>query len=203
VSRFLVVGLGNPGKKYEGTRHNIGFAAVSAFATKHNLQFSKRVIWESKVAEKKIDDFHLILMMPDTFMNRSGRAVSHLMKFFNLVASSLLVIIDDINIPFGRLRLRANGSAGGHRGLQSVGACLQTDQFIRLKIGVGDRSDGDLADYVLSRFSQKEEEIIPKILERVVNVVEIWLDKGFGHAVDYANQKFLEDPFNPSNGESK
>ena len=197
MNKFLIAGLGNPGRTYAGTRHNIGFEAVSAFANKHRLEFHQRLKWKAGVAEGRIGNADVVLMMPLTFMNESGAAVAPALHYLNVDLSRLLVIVDDIAIPVGQIRMRTDSSSGGHNGLKSVEEHLQTNRFARLRIGVGDRNEGDLASHVLGRFSKEEEQLVPKILERAVGAIEIWLEKGLNHAMDFANR----NPSNPSNGD--
>ncbi len=194
---FLIAGLGNPGKTYEGTRHNIGFEAVIALATKYRLEFRQRLKWKASIAEGKIGGADAILMMPLTFMNESGASIVPMMRYINLDLSHFLVIVDDIAIPMGQIRMRTESGSGGHNGLKSVEEHLQTNRYARLRIGVGDRKEGDLASHVLGQFSKEEKQLVPEILERVVRAIEIWLEKGLNHAMDFANR----NPSNPSNGD--
>lgn len=197
TDKFLIAGLGNPGKTYAGTRHNIGFDAVAALAAKHRLEFHQRLKWKGSVAEGKIGGADVILMMPLTFVNESGSAVVPAMRYMDVDLSRLLIIVDDIAIPMGQIRMRTDSSSGGHNGLKSVEEHLQTNHFARLRIGVGDRKEGDLVSHVLGRFSQEEQQLVPEILERAVKAIEIWLEKGLNHAMDFANR----NPSNPSNGD--
>ena len=197
AEKFLIAGLGNPGKSYVGTRHNIGFDAIAALAAKHKLEFQKRLKWKGSVAEGKVGEADVILLMPLTFMNQSGEAVVPLMRYFEVELNRLLAIVDDIAIPLGQLRMRTDSSSGGHNGLKSIEEHLQTNQFARLRIGVGDREVGDLESHVLGKFSEDEKELVPKILERAITAIEIWLEKGLNHAMDFANKS----PPNPSRNE--
>jgi PTH1 family peptidyl-tRNA hydrolase len=185
--RSIIVGLGNPGKAYERTRHNVGFEAVDKFALKHGLEFRKQLKFKGSVAEGKIGEDPVILLKPLTFMNLSGEAVALLVHYFQIDLSRLMIVTDDVALPLGQLRIRINSGPGGHNGLKSVEECLQTNRYPRLRIGVGDREEGDLADHVLSRFSLEEEKLIPGVLERVVQALEIWLDKGLTSAMNIAN----------------
>ena len=196
MHKFLIVGLGNPGKAYEGTRHNIGFALLRRLAEKHHLAFQERSKWESMIAEGVIDGSPLFLMMPMTFMNNSGQAVVPALKYLNVELAGLLVVVDDVAIPMGQLRLKLNSGSGGHNGLKSIEEHLQTNRFARLRIGVGDREEGDLSSHVLGRFSKEEGELLPVILERAIQSIEIWLNKGITSAMDFTNRS----PSNPSNG---
>lgn len=195
--KFLIVGLGNPGKTYEGTRHNIGFLFLKKLAQKYQLSFEKKSKWEAAIAEGMIDGSSVVLMMPQTFMNESGRAVAPALNYLNVELAHLLVVVDDVAIPMGQLRLKLNSGSGGHNGLKSIEEHLQTNRFARLRLGVGDREEGDLSSHVLGRFSKEEEKLIPEILERAVQTIEIWLSKGITRAMDFANKR----PSNPSNGE--
>ena len=189
VATALIVGLGNPGKTYDRTRHNVGFAAVEKFARKHGLEFKKQLKFKGSLAVGKIGDDPVILLMPLTFMNLSGEAVALVMHYFQIDLSRLLIITDDVALPLGQLRIRINSGSGGHNGLQSVEECLQTNRYPRLRIGVGDRQDGDLADHVLAKFTVEEDKLVPGVLDRVVQAVEIWLDKGLTSAMNLTNTK--------------
>lgn len=193
---FLVVGLGNPGKTYRGTRHNIGFALLERLAQKHHFEFREKLKWESMVAEGTIEDVSVALMMPLTFMNCSGQAVAPFLRYLNVDLARLLVVVDDVAIPMGDLRLKINSSSGGHNGLKSIEEHLQTNRFARLRIGVGDRKEGDLASHVLGKFSKEEAELIPGILDRACQAIEVWLKRGITSAMDFTNRS----PSNPSNG---
>ncbi len=187
MNRALIVGLGNPGKSYERTRHNIGFEAVEKLGKKHGLQFKKQLKFMGSIAEGLIGKDPVILLKPLTFMNLSGESVALVMHYYQIDLSRLIIVTDDVAIPMGQLRIRINSGSGGHNGLKSVEECLQTIRYARLRIGVGDREEGDLADHVLSRFSEEEEKLLPGVLERVVQAIEIWLDKGITSAMNYAN----------------
>lgn len=190
--RHLIVGLGNPGKTYEGTRHNVGYRVLDVVAEKEGLSFQKKQAWKGVVAEGSLGSSSVILFKPLTFMNESGVAVAHVMRYLGLELSGLLVVVDDVAIPLGQLRMRKGSGSGGHNGLQNIEDLLQTNDYARLRIGVGDRSEGDLADYVLSRFAKDEERLLPQILERAVDAIKIWLEKGLTSAMDFANKKFIE-----------
>jgi len=199
VATALIVGLGNPGKTYDRTRHNIGFAAVEKFARKNGLEFKKQLKFKGALAAGKIGEDPLILLMPLTFMNLSGEAVELVMHYYQIDLSRLLILTDDVALPLGQLRIRINSGSGGHNGLKSIEECLQTNRYPRLRIGVGDRDEGDLADHVLARFSEEEEKLIPGVLDRAVQAVEIWLDKGLTSAMNFANK----DSSTPSIGDEK
>ncbi|MBX7066941.1 MAG: aminoacyl-tRNA hydrolase [Parachlamydiales bacterium] len=199
VAQFLIVGLGNPGKTYERTRHNIGFEAVDILARKHGLEFKKQLKFKGSLAEGKIGEDEVRILKPLTFMNLSGESVALVMRYFQIDLSRLLILVDDVALPLGQLRIRINSGSGGHNGLKSVEECLQTNRYPRLRIGVGDRDHGDLSDHVLGRFSKEEETLLPSVLERVVQAVEIWLDEGLTSAMNYANKD--KNSSSPSIGE--
>ena len=154
---FLIVGLGNPGKKYEGTRHNAGFIALEALAEKLNVKVN-RVKFKAYVGEASLEGRRVLLMMPQTFMNLSGEAVTEAMRFYKLPPEKVLIMLDDITQPVGALRLRRKGSVGGQRGMRSIITLSGSEQFPRIKIGVGAKPhpDYDLKDWVLSKFTGED-----------------------------------------------
>lgn len=183
----LVVGLGNPGRKYDGTRHNVGFDVVDLLASRHRLE------WESAPAEALIAKWRaasVLLAKPLTFMNLSGQAVGDLLRFFKVDLADLLVVVDDVNLEVGRLRARPNGSAGGHNGLKSVIGLLGSDEFARLRVGVG-RGDRrlDLADHVLARFDPNEREDVAEMVGRAADAVELFTTDGIGQVMNRFNRK--------------
>ncbi len=159
---FLVVGLGNPGKKYEGTRHNAGFMALEALAQKWGVKVSK-VRFKSLCGEATVGEQRVLLMMPQTFMNKSGEAVREAMQFYKIAPPQVLVMFDDITAPVGNIRIRRNGSDGGQKGMRSIITLTGSDEYPRIKIGIGSKPhpEMDLAAWVLSHFSEKES---PKLL---------------------------------------
>ncbi len=197
----LVVGLGNPGPKYEGTRHNVGFAALDLLATRHFVQ------WEAAprgvpglIGRWRAAD--VVLAKPLTFMNLSGEAIVPLLHFYKIELPDLLVIVDEVQLETGRIRIRPEGSAGGHNGLKSIVASLGTMQFPRLRIGVG-RGDSrrDLADHVLARFEPDEREMIGDSVARAADAAEAFVDEGIEAAMNRFNRK-AEDG-NTDNGKSE
>jgi len=188
----LVVGLGNPGKEYEKTRHNIGFMAVDLLAQKNGLKFRKSEQFLGALAKGNIGNEPCILLKPHTFMNVSGESVVLTMRYHSIEVESLLVIVDDVDIHFGETRLKINSGPGGHNGLKSVEQVLQTNRYARLKLGVGDRQEGDLTSHVLGQFSPEEQTLLPALLERAVESTEIWIGKGITRAMDFANKKSID-----------
>lgn len=156
-AEFLVVGLGNPGKKYENTRHNAGFLAVTALAEKLGATVD-RLKFHALTAQASVEDTRVLLMMPQTYMNLSGQAVAEALRFYKLPPERVLVMSDDIALPVGALRLRRRGSDGGQKGLRSIIEQTGSEDFPRIRLGVGEkpRPDYDLADWVLSRFTAQE-----------------------------------------------
>lgn len=167
---FLIAGLGNPGKQYEATRHNAGFMAVEALADKLGTRVN-RVRFKSYCGETEIEGRRVLLLMPQTFMNNSGEAVREAMQFYKLPPERCLILFDDISLPVGTIRVRRKGSDGGQRGMRSIILLTGSDQFPRVKIGIGDKPhpDYDLASWVLSRFTKEEG---PRIVEAAHSAAE-------------------------------
>lgn len=164
----LIVGLGNPGKEYDKTRHNIGFMAVDYLAESKQVDFKTHKKSNSEIAETE----HLILAKPHTFMNNSGRAVKKLISYFNVADSDILVIYDDVDLSIGEVRYREEGGSAGHKGMQSIIDNLNTNLIKRIRIGVGDSGERDTSDYVLGKFSVSElKKIKPAIadIEPIIN----------------------------------
>ncbi len=183
----LVVGLGNPGGRYRGTRHNVGFEVVDALVARHGLALQP---WKSlaETAEWRRPEGRVWFVKPTTFMNLSGEAVVALMGVYKVELTDVLVVCDDVNLPVGRLRARPEGSDGGNNGLASVIAALGTEGFSRLRIGVG-RGDPrrDLADHVLSRFSAEDVAVVNASLDRAVEAVGVWIEEGIARVMNTFN----------------
>lgn len=183
----LVVGLGNPGKKYEGTRHNVGFDLIAEIAHRHGAA-KPRTKFEAEMSEVTIGPERVLLLAPQTYMNHSGRSVRQAVDFFQLTPADLLVVCDDINLPLGRLRLRKGGSAGGQKGLANIIQHLGTETFPRLRLGVDLPPAGrDAADYVLDRFGKAEARVIADSLKLAVDAIEVWLAQGTDAAMNRFN----------------
>ena len=163
---WLIAGLGNPGAEYEKTRHNTGFMTLDLLAARLQVKVSKER-FKALTAQADFDGQRLLLMKPQTYMNASGIAIEAAAHFYKIPPERVLVLFDDISLPVGRLRIRKNGSAGGHNGLKSIISCLGSDQFPRVKIGVGAKPhpDYDLADWVLSSFSKAEQPELDRALD--------------------------------------
>ena len=185
----LIVGLGNPGRRYEATRHNVGFDVVDLLATRHRGEWAaaprgiEALVSRWRVAET-------VLAKPLTFMNLSGSAVVGLVQFYKIALHDLLVIVDDVNIELGRLRTRSRGSAGGHNGLKSISGSLGSEEFARLRIGVGRGDDRrDLADHVTAKFEAHERASIVEAVGRAADAAELFVADGIGPVMNRYNKK--------------
>lgn len=186
-STKVLVGLGNPGKKYVGTRHNVGFEVVAELARRHGGSKPK-VKFEAEIAEAPVAGQKLLLVAPQTFMNASGRAVRQLVDFYQIAIPDLLVVCDDINLPLGKLRIRRSGSAGGQKGLENVIQHLGTPGVPRLRIGIGLPEGGrDSADHVLDRFHKSELADIDAAIVTAADAVEAWIADGIDQAMNRFN----------------
>jgi len=189
----VIVGLGNPGRKYEGTRHNVGWWALDHLADVWHFE-RWRGDGESVVADGRLGDQRVRLVKPQTFMNLSGAALRPYMRRLGWSGlQDLLVLVDEVAIPLGTFRLRASGSAGGHNGLKSIEATLGTRDYARLRIGIAPidehRQVGDLADFVLDRFGQEERAVVSALLSRITDAVECWVREGIQTAMNQHNRK--------------
>jgi len=186
----LIVGLGNPGDTYKDSRHNIGFSVVKAIAKSYKISLKKENSTFSLSAKGKIGDQNVILAAPVTFMNLSGIAVSALLKKYRVNLNNLLVVLDDLDLEFGRLKLRSSGSSAGHRGLNSIIDSLGTTGFARLRIGIGRPfKDLDATKYVLSPFTRIEKEKVRQIISQAVKCAEVWIIKGITETMNVFNPK--------------
>ena len=182
----LIVGLGNPGKEYAGTRHNCGFMVIDRLASKLNVDVDQNK-FKGLYAKVKYHGEDIILLKPQTYMNLSGESVNAVMNFFKIDKEDLLVIYDDLDMPVGKLRLRKTGSAGGHNGIKNIIAHLNSQDFKRIRVGIDRHKYMNVADYVLSRFSKVESEAIEQGIENAANAVLDYLDNYFNHAMNYYN----------------
>jgi PTH1 family peptidyl-tRNA hydrolase len=185
---FLIVGLGNPGEQYVRNRHNIGFQCVKHLADRHGLQFSEKQ-HKARIASGTIGGQRVVLAKPFTYMNASGQAVAALVRWYKVnPASELLVIYDDLDLPFGTIRLRASGSAGGHNGMKSIIQLLGTQNFPRLRVGIGRPLLGwDTKDHVLSNWGRDEAEKLPALYDRVADAIETFISDGITLAMTRFN----------------
>lgn len=186
--KYLIVGLGNPGEKYEETRHNIGFKVLDLFARQLDGKFSANK--HAEVAEVKFKGRTLILVKPTTFMNLSGKAVNYWMQSENIPVENLLVITDDIALPFGKLRMKAKGSDGGHNGMKDIQAILKTPEYPRLRFGVGnDFHPGRQADYVLGEWDKPERLALQERLEVCAEFIKSFTTIGIAMTMTNWNNK--------------
>lgn len=186
----LIVGLGNPGRKYDGTRHNVGFDVVDVLARRHGAEWAAAPRGIEAFVARMRNTGACILAKPLTYMNLSGGAVVPLLQFYRIDPVDLLVVVDEVHLDLGRLRIRRSGSAGGHNGLKSIIGALGSQEFARLRIGVG-RGDGrrDLADHVLARFDADERAIVAEMVDRSADAVELFIAEGIGPVMNRYNRK--------------
>ena len=182
----VVVGLGNPGKQYAGTRHNVGFDVVDALASAPSAsRFQSR--FSAQVAEIMEGGEKVLLVKPETFMNLSGRAVRQVADFYQVEPARLLVVCDDVSLPLGKLRARARGTHGGHNGLRDIQAHLGTVEYARLRIGVGGSEPGELSGHVLGRFKPSEKPVIEDARMRALQAVAAWVQLGIEDCMNRFN----------------
>lgn len=195
----LVAGLGNPGRDYARTRHNVGFDVLDLLAARRGLSW-KVAHPGGLIARWRTEGLDVLLIKPQTFMNLSGEAIGAASRYYKVDLSDLLVVTDDVHLPLGRLRARGSGSEGGHNGLRSIADHLGTVEYPRLRVGVG-RGDErrDLADHVLSRFGPEEQTVIAEAVERAADAVEMWLADG----LDRMMSRFNRDPERPESTPTK
>ena len=182
----LIVGLGNPGKKYEGTRHNMGFMAVDLLSDQAEIDVDKEV-FHGLMGRGKIFNEDVILFKPTTFMNLSGTAVQEVVHYFKIALEDIVVIYDDMALAPGVIRLRKEGSSGGHKGMQNIIDCLSTEEIKRIRIGIGEPGEEDNIDYVLSKPLQDERPLIEEAIEDAVRAIKEYLKSDFDRAMNKFN----------------
>jgi len=200
ADQFLIVGLGNPGKQYESTRHNIGFAVLEAFGRKTGISGKSESRFNAMVGSGRHGRHKLILAQPLTFMNLSGEAVSKLMRYYDIPPEQLLVVYDDVALPFGKIRIRPEGSDAGQKGMKSIIQHLGGDKnFPRLRVGVGaPPAKMAMPDYVLGKFVEAERQDLPKIIDLAMEAIESWLDNGVEQTMTrYNGVSVVEEPAPP------
>lgn len=187
---YLVAGLGNIGSEYENTRHNMGFMVLDAWAQASNVVFGTQRYGD--IAELSFKGNRIILLKPSTYMNLSGKAVRYWMQERKIPKENLIVISDDLNLPFGTIRMRKNGSDGGHNGLKNINELLQTQDYARIRLGIGnDFSRGHQVDFVLGKLSPEELALIPQISAKVENGVKTFIGAGVDRAMNATNCRIL------------
>jgi PTH1 family peptidyl-tRNA hydrolase len=186
---FLVVGLGNPGRQYKNTRHNAGFLVVDRLAERLGVQFS-RLQFRALVVDGRYQDRKIILAKPQTYMNESGQAVGSLVRFYKITQDNIVVVHDDVDLPFGALRLRPAGGSGGQKGMGSIIERLGTQEFPRLRVGIG-RPPGQMlaAAYVLQEFDRDEKQELPGLIDRAVDALLSVVTNGLEKAMNQYNAK--------------
>ena len=186
----LIVGLGNPGDKYKDNRHNIGFMTVDEWAVTHQLNFNK-TMFDAVYAEEMINGEKVLFVKPHTYMNLSGQAVRPLMNYFKIPVEDIVVIYDDMDLDVGRIRLRQKGSAGGHNGIKSMIECLGTNEFKRIKVGVGrPKGNRTVVSHVLAGFPKEEQEDVIMSVKTAVDAIADWLDHDdFNKTMNRYNRK--------------
>jgi PTH1 family peptidyl-tRNA hydrolase len=183
-----IVGLGNPGPDFEGTRHNVGFRIARIWATKRNLGRFRR-----KFLGRFARDLGVAILLPQTFMNETGRSVAACLTFFHLLPEDLMVAHDDVDLPFGQIRFKQGGSSAGHKGLRSIESNLGSVLFSRLRFGVGRISDIPTEEYVLQPFSREEEHRLPQLLQLATEGLDLWLEQGLESCMNRFNRKNMLD----------
>ena len=186
---YIIAGLGNPGEKYEGTRHNAGFIVMDALAEKLGFEM-KKLKFKSLCADVSVSGKHCLVMKPSTFMNNSGQAISEAMNYYKLDIEHVVIVYDDISLEPGHMRIRRKGSAGGHNGIKSIIELCGGDQFPRIKIGVGKkpRPDYELADWVLGRFDESDWKKVEEVCENVCAAAELIVSGKISEAMNLYNR---------------
>lgn len=188
MKKFLIVGLGNIGEKYQNTRHNIGFKVLDHLMAKNDLTFETKKLGD--LSELKIKGRTFILLKPNTFMNLSGKAVKYWMEKENIPVENIFVITDDLNLPFGTIRIKTKGSAGGHNGLQNIQDTLQSSNYNRLRFGIGDEfHKGNQVDYVLGEWTEEEEKLLPERIEKIQEAMRSFGLAGINTTMNEFNNK--------------
>jgi len=190
-----VIGLGNPGSKYEFTRHNIGFRIIDSLARDMGIEFNKVKSYYSLISRGMINNYKVMLVKPQTFMNLSGRAVNRVVSYYKIPLQDLLIVYDDLNLELGQVRIRKKGSSGGHKGIESIMQYLNSEDIPRLRIGVGNPSlnyNFDCVSYVLSNFNNDEEDKIAEVIQLSTEAVKTIIEDGFEKAMRKYNRKLIE-----------
>ena len=186
---YLIAGLGNPSKTYEGTRHNVGFSMIDALADAFQIDVTTKK-HKAIVGRGVIEGMKVILAKPQTYMNLSGESIREIVDFYKIDPENMIIIYDDISLDVGRLRIRKKGSAGGHNGIKNIIAHLGTDVFPRIKVGVGEKPQGwDLADYVLSKYSKEEQQALREASDNVIGAVKLMVMDNIDAAMNQYNAK--------------
>ena len=186
-NKYLIIGLGNIGKSYEKTRHNIGFEVVKAFAKKNDFSFKESKKLKGYIARGQVDNDDFILLMPTTFMNESGIAARLVKDYYKISLDNILVIVDDVAIPLGEFRLKKDSTSGGHNGLKSIESHFKSAEYARLRIGVGDKKRASLVAHVLGDFSKSEKDKINEVIEKAIEFILSWHNQGLDKTMMKSN----------------
>lgn len=186
----MIVGLGNPGKQYENTRHNIGFMALDRLADSYGVSWSQETKFQAKVASAMVDGEKILLVKPMTYMNESGQAVEKMSQYYKIDPDNVLIIYDDLDLPTGKLRLRQSGSAGGHNGIKSIISHLGTSKFKRIRTGIDRPDKQSVVDYVLGELRRDEQDKLSSSFDYIQSAVDLWLQSDdFNQVMNRFNQK--------------
>lgn len=181
----LIVGLGNPGSEYENTRHNVGFMVLDAYC--EELHFQKK--FDGLLAEQVIDSEKVLFLKPQTFMNLSGNAVFKVAKYYAIAIEDILIIQDDMDLDFGKFKVKCNSSSGGHNGIKSIITCLKSEKFARLKIGISHDQNGEIVNYVLGKFSKSEREVLEGNMPVFKKIIDTFIKKDLATTMQVANTR--------------
>jgi len=183
-----VVGLGNPGREYTHTRHNIGFLVIDEFAKRHKIRLTANKSFKALIGKGVLDDEQIMLIKPMTYMNNSGISVRNIINYTRESFDKLLVVCDDLHLPLGKIRVRGEGSGGGHKGLNSLMANLDTQAFSRIRIGLGQPVGSKTnTEFVLEKFTAEEKEVVELAITRATDVVACWIDHGINRCMNQFN----------------
>lgn len=190
----VIAGLGNPGKAYENTPHNVGFDVVDLLAKRLTAEWQNSSRFHALTAKVTLVGERVLLVKPQTFMNLSGTSIAPLLRYFGAGFADLTVVLDDVNLPLGKMRIRASGSAGGHNGLASIIQSLGTDAFVRVRLGMGRREHGSLVDQVLGKFDSGRLEIVRRLEEASADAVQLLIEKGLNEGMNRYNGWSVDSP---------
>ena len=185
--KYLISGLGNIGETYKNTRHNIGFKIVEKLAEKLNVPFKKKDKLKGLIAEGNLNDHKIYLLKPTTYMNESGQAVLAVKKFYKIDLENILIVVDDLTIDFGEFRLKKDSGTGGHNGLRSIEESLHSDEYARLRIGIGFENKNNMKNFVLSNFSKEEKDSLDRIIVSATDFIEMWMKEGIEKTMNISN----------------
>lgn len=188
-AHHVIVGLGNPGREYELTRHNLGYLVVQALAQELGLRFKNEPKFECVMASGSYEGGRVDLLLPLTYMNESGRSVAKFLAFYKLEPKDIVVAVDDMALPFGQMRIRSMGSPGGHNGLKSIQNALSTSYYLRLRLGIGTASSEQHIDYVLGQFTSEEKKMLPEYISGAMSCLKRLLKENYHNVANDINRK--------------